>query len=156
MRRIRNCLANEIGEEKAGIGLPAAVQGRVGPAKGVWSLATETYWSKEKLSKEENNSEKQNDRCWIEIRDSQWKYNDRQTLIFPFEVHSIPSIKSSANLGKQLFEVLGDNGVPNEIIKRMLKDQLALGKLLNSFARKLFLDLSLLNYCSRRLFYKLG
>lgn len=34
MRRIRNCLAHEIGEEKAGIGLPAAAQGRVGPAKG--------------------------------------------------------------------------------------------------------------------------
>lgn len=71
--------------------------------------------------------EKQNDRCWIEVRDSQWKYNDRQTATFAFEVHSIPSPKSSANLGKQLFEVLGDNGVSTDIIKRMLKDQLDLG-----------------------------
>lgn len=127
MRKIRNCLARELGEEKVGVGLPAATQGRCGPAKGVWALSPDTSWSREE-SYFKKDSIELDDRCWIEVRESQWKYNDRQTSVFPFEVHSIPSPKSSANLGKQLFEVLCDNGLPNQIIKSMLRTQLDAGK----------------------------
>lgn len=35
---------------------------------------------------------------FIEIRDSQWKFNDRQTATFQFELHSVPSAKTSSTL----------------------------------------------------------
>lgn len=81
--------------------LPGAAQARCGVGKGelasiflfeplftrlpagVWALAPPTYWG---------------ENIWIEIRDSQWKYEDRQTTSFTFEVHSIPISRSSANI----------------------------------------------------------
>lgn len=39
------------------------------------------------------------------MRDSQWKFKDRRTDTFTFELHSVPSGKLGSKLGKQMFEV---------------------------------------------------
>lgn len=85
---------------------------------------------------------------FIEVRDSQWKFNDAQTETFVFELHSIPNgHKDSANLvsesarpindprshsaqllqGKQTFEVLAHCGVPSDVFRTLLREHLEQG-----------------------------
>ncbi|KAL8292331.1 hypothetical protein RQP46_001797 [Phenoliferia psychrophenolica] len=75
----------------------------------VWALAPSNLWR---------------DLRFIEVRDSQFKYNDAQSTIFDFEVLNIPHGKDSANLGKQTFEVLGHAGVPSTVFSDLLKAHL--------------------------------
>ncbi|GAA6051086.1 hypothetical protein JCM3770_004705 [Rhodotorula araucariae] len=89
--------------------VPCVAQGRIGPGKGVWAVAPNTPWS--------------NDR-WIEVRDSQWKFQDSQTQEFAFELHSVPSAGSGSKLGKQMFEVLAHCGVNPATFRAMLRQQI--------------------------------
>ncbi|BGP40958.1 hypothetical protein JCM10449v2_004923 [Rhodotorula kratochvilovae] len=89
--------------------LPCAAQGRIGPGKGVWACAPPTPWSND---------------LWIEVRDSQWKFNDSQTREFTFHLHSVPSGKGAAKIGKQLFEILAHCGVPASAFRAMLRKQI--------------------------------
>ncbi|GAA5881565.1 hypothetical protein JCM1840_003445 [Sporobolomyces johnsonii] len=96
--------------------IPAVAQGRLGPGKGVWAVAPETTWNKGDDPEER----------WIEVRDSQWKFEDKQTSEFTFELHSVPgSGKGSAKIGKQMFEVLAHCGVPPSAFKELLRRQTA-------------------------------
>ncbi|GAA6005518.1 hypothetical protein JCM11491_003670 [Sporobolomyces phaffii] len=93
--------------------IPPVAQGRLGPGKGVWAVAPLSSWN--------SNSP---DERWIEVRDSQWKFEDQQTETFTFELHSIPSKRGeSAKLGKQMFEVLSHCGVPSSVFRDMLRSQ---------------------------------
>ncbi|GAA5948732.1 hypothetical protein JCM3765_004988 [Sporobolomyces pararoseus] len=93
--------------------IPPVAQGRIGPGKGVWGLAPFSSWNS-------NDPEQR----WIEVRDSQWKFEDKRTETFTFELHSVPSTKAqSAKLGKQMFEVLSHCGVPNAVFREMLRNQ---------------------------------
>ncbi|GAA5913034.1 uncharacterized protein JCM6883_000493 [Sporobolomyces salmoneus] len=110
-------IAEKVAEARGAIemkpSLPPVAQGRLGPGKGVWALAPLASWD----------SNQPEDR-WIEVRDSQWKFEDEQTETFTFELHSVPSTKAqSAKLGKQMFEVLSHCGVPNSVFREMLRDQ---------------------------------
>ncbi|GAA6064594.1 hypothetical protein JCM10212_000505 [Sporobolomyces blumeae] len=92
--------------------IPPVAQGRLGPGKGVWAVAPDSAWE----------TSDPRDR-WIEVRDSQWKFEDRQTDSFNFELHSVPNAKGSARLGKQMFEVLSHCGVPPSAFREMLRSQ---------------------------------
>jgi hypothetical protein len=82
---------------------------------GVWTIAPRTSWAGPKD-------------VWIEVRDSQFKFNDAQTSEFVFELHSVPSGgRTSAKLGKQMFEVLVYCGVPASALRAMFKQQIADG-----------------------------
>ncbi|GJN91292.1 hypothetical protein Rhopal_004311-T1 [Rhodotorula paludigena] len=92
--------------------IPAVAQGRIGPGKGVWAVAPQSPWTEA-------------GEVWIEVRDSQWKFKDRQTRTFTFELHSVPSGgKGGSKLGKQMFEVLAHCGVPTSAFRKMLRDQI--------------------------------
>lgn len=59
----------------------------------MWAVAPQSPWTEA-------------GEVWIEVRDSQWKFKDRQTRSFTFELHSVPSGgKGGSKLGKQMFEV---------------------------------------------------
>ncbi|GAA5989972.1 hypothetical protein JCM11641_002932, partial [Rhodosporidiobolus odoratus] len=82
-------IATKLNESRGGevgskVDVPAVAQGRIGGGKGVWAFAPSSHWDE---------GEK-----WIEVRDSQWKFKDRQTTTFTFELHSVPSGKGSAKL----------------------------------------------------------
>jgi hypothetical protein len=104
MEEVHRILVEVKGEGEVGRGLPAAAQGRLGPGKGapsgtltsggqqltrastagVWAIAPDQPWGTSAR--------------FIEVRDSQWKFNDQQIDIFTFELHSTPSAKTSAKL----------------------------------------------------------
>ncbi|KDE07677.1 hypothetical protein MVLG_02137 [Microbotryum lychnidis-dioicae p1A1 Lamole] len=110
MSQIAEKLTAAEGDGRLLRGLPPAAQGRLGPGKGVWTVAPLSPWGTEA--------------SFIEVRDSQWKFDDAQTQRFTFELHSIPSPRDSAKLGKQTFEVLAHCGVPVQIFRELLKKQL--------------------------------
>lgn len=86
-----------------------------GALAGVWTIAPRTSWAGPKD-------------VWIEVRDSQFKFNDAQTNSFVFELHSVPSgVRTSAKLGKQMFEVLVHCGVPASALRAIFKQQIADG-----------------------------
>ncbi|BGP32944.1 hypothetical protein JCM10296v2_004730 [Rhodotorula toruloides] len=96
--------------------MPTVAQGRIGPGKGVWTLAPRTPWNRW-------TAEGDND-IWIEVRDSQREFKDRRTEKFTFELHSVPSGKTGSKLGKQMFEVLAHCGVLTNVFREMLKKQI--------------------------------
>ncbi|SCZ89911.1 BZ3500_MvSof-1268-A1-R1_Chr9g10639 [Microbotryum saponariae] len=110
MSQIAEKLTAAEGDGRLLRGLPPAAQGRLGPGKGVWTVVPLSPWGTEA--------------SFIEVRDSQWKFDDAQTQRFTFELHSIPSPRDSAKLGKQTFEVLAHCGVPVQIFRELLKKQL--------------------------------
>jgi len=103
---------------------------------GVWAIAPLTSWNR-----------KESCEPWIEVRDSQWKFEDQQTNTFTYELHSIPGtrgqsaklvsflymlsfsaesiplIPSQLSQGKQMFEVLAHCGVPTKVFREMLRSQ---------------------------------
>ncbi|GAA5871320.1 hypothetical protein JCM3774_000909 [Rhodotorula dairenensis] len=96
--------------------IPTVAQGRIGPGKGVWAIAPRTSWAGPKD-------------VWIEVRDSQFKFNDAQTSDFVFELHSVPSGgRTSAKLGKQMFEVLTHSGVPASALRAIFRQQIVTGQ----------------------------
>ncbi|BGP25434.1 hypothetical protein JCM10295v2_004359 [Rhodotorula toruloides] len=96
--------------------MPTIAQGRIGPGKGVWTLAPRTPWNRWTAQGDQN--------VWIEVRDSRWKFQDCKTENFTFELHSVPSRKAGSKLGKQMFEVLAHCGVPTQVFRDMLKKQI--------------------------------
>ncbi|GAA5984245.1 hypothetical protein JCM5350_002878 [Sporobolomyces pararoseus] len=118
MKIVAERLAEARGAIEMTPSIPPVAQGRIGPGKGVWALAPFSSWNS-------NDPEQR----WIEVRDSQWKFEDKQTDTFTFELHSIPSIKAqSAKLGKQMFEVLSHCGVPNSVFREMLRNQVQISQ----------------------------
>ncbi|GAA6052001.1 hypothetical protein NBRC10513_002612 [Rhodotorula toruloides] len=96
--------------------MPTVAQGRTGPGKGVWTLAPRTPWNRWTAQSDHD--------IWIEVRDSQWKFKDRRTESFTFELHSLPSGKTGSKLGKRMFEVFAHCGVPTTVFREMLKKQI--------------------------------
>ena len=102
--------------------IPSAFQGRIGGAKGIWfvdTLAEVSY------------REGEDDDLWIEITDSQLKYEaasidslspdvDRVT----FEANSWSRPLSSNHLNFQLLPILYDRGVPRQVFQELLKKDL--------------------------------
>ncbi|GAA5852970.1 hypothetical protein JCM8547_004752 [Rhodosporidiobolus lusitaniae] len=113
MKEVAQMYAAARGSPELGVSVPAVAQGRIGGGKGVWARAPISHGG--------------NDH-WIEIRDCQWKFKDRQTNLFTFDLHSLPSWGGGkSKLGKQLFEVLAHCGVPTDAFRTLLRSQITTG-----------------------------
>ncbi|BGP17070.1 hypothetical protein JCM10213v2_005079 [Rhodosporidiobolus nylandii] len=142
MKELMEHVAASRGTPELKLDVPAVAQGRIGGGKGVWVRAPPFPSN--------------GDKAWIEVRDrrarfssplrpfvpdlasscarSQWKFkmSEMQTKGgLTFELHSIPSGKGSAKLGKQTFEVLSHCGVPTSAFRELLRKQIETG--LDSF-----------------------
>ena len=102
--------------------MPSAFQGRIGGAKGVWMVDA---------SDESLPNSQQGNRYWIEITDSQLKFEghpmdnnfpDRERVTFEVQSHS--KKLSTTSLNFQLMPILEDRGVPYEVFKRLLEEDL--------------------------------
>ena len=100
--------------------MPSAYQGRIGGAKGVWMVDVlgET-------------SPKYHDEIWIEITDSQLKFEghdiDRKRPDLnrvTFEVSKCSKMLASSSLNFQLIPILVDRGVPSDVFTRLLDEDL--------------------------------
>lgn len=120
--RISRAAARDITEALGLDTMPSAFQGRIGGAKGMWMVDA----SDESLP---NNH--QENGYWIEITDSQLKFEghpidnmfpDRERVTF--EVQSYSKKLSTASLNYQLMPILEDRGVPYEVFKRLLEEDL--------------------------------
>lgn len=102
--------------------MPSIFQGRIGGAKGVWMV--------DALGEQPFNSGSRQD-FWIEITDSQLKFEPHpQDAMFPdtarvtFEVIKYSKKLSATTLSFQLMPILEDRGVPYEVLKRLLEEDL--------------------------------
>ena len=102
--------------------IPSVFQGRIGGAKGVWLIDV--------LDEVPNQKDKDGP-LWIEVTDSQLKFEaspidsicpdpDRVT----FEVIAWSKPLSSGHLNYQLLPILQDRGVPREVFKKLLTEDL--------------------------------
>jgi len=57
---------------------------------------------------------------WIEIRDSQHKYTESRNFAFELEIVRWSTPGVSAQIGKQVLQVLSERGVPNEVFTKIL------------------------------------
>ena len=103
--------------------VPSAFQGRIGGAKGMWMV--------DPLNENPSHNQRGND-YWIEITDSQLKFEGHPAdNLFPdckrvtFEVQSYSKRLSTASLNYQLMPILEDRGVPYEVFKRLLEEDLS-------------------------------
>ena len=118
--RISRVAARDITEMLGLDTVPSVFQGRIGGAKGVWMV--------DALNESLRHSSRG---YWIEITDSQLKFegNPKDSL-FPdahnvtFEVHSYSKRISTSRLNFQLMPILADRGVPYEVFKRLLQEDL--------------------------------
>ncbi|KAL6722297.1 hypothetical protein ACLMJK_001404 [Lecanora helva] len=104
--------------------VPSVLQGRIGPAKGVWMVDV--------LDERPSHVARRDGTCpWIEITDSQLKYAphpidalmpDRDRLTF--EVNKTSKKLSPSPLSFQLIPILEDRGVPPMVFERLLRDDL--------------------------------
>ena len=120
--RISRSAARDITEALGLDTVPSAFQGRIGGAKGMWMV--------DALDESLPNSQRENG-YWIEITDSQLKFEGHPTDgLFPdrervtFEVQSYSKKLSTASLNYQLMPILEDRGVPYEVFKRLLEEDL--------------------------------
>ena len=120
--RISRAAARDITEALGLDTVPSAFQGRIGGAKGMWMV--------DALDESLPNSQRENG-YWIEITDSQLKFEGHLTdNLFPdrervtFEVQSYSKKLSTASLNYQLMPILEDRGVPYEVFKRLLEEDL--------------------------------
>ncbi|EMD58693.1 hypothetical protein COCSADRAFT_194603 [Bipolaris sorokiniana ND90Pr] len=96
--------------------LPSAFQGRIGGAKGIWVI------SAEKFTKDTDHLEP-----WIEINESQWKFqppNDQSPYHRTFEVSNYSSTPSPSELHSSFIPILADRGVTKEAISDLMLDSL--------------------------------
>lgn len=118
--RISRAAAKDIKELLGLESIPSVFQGRIGGAKGIWMVDAL------------DESLPQNSRgYWIEITDSQLKFEGhRNDYVFPdehrvtFEVHSYSKKISTSRLNFQLMPILADRGVPYEVFKLLLEEDL--------------------------------
>lgn len=118
--RISRAAARDI-TEALGLGtVPSVFQGRIGGAKGVWMV--------DALNESLRHSSRG---YWIEITDSQLKFEGSpKDSLFPdahnvtFEVHSYSKKIGTSRLNFQLMPILADRGVPYEVFKRLLEEDL--------------------------------
>ena len=103
--------------------IPSVFQGRIGGAKGVWIV--------DSLNEIPNRNDN-DDALWIEITDSQLKFNAQGIdLINPdpdrvtFEVISWSKELASTKLYYQLIPILQDRGVPAHVFKTLLEQDLS-------------------------------
>jgi hypothetical protein len=94
---------------------PSALQGRIGGAKGIWYIEPCRNISGDK---------------WIELRESQIKYNVKRNLNDDIDVHlrtlEILSVvippRTPGALNSQFIRILNNGGVPVEVFLKMVKD----------------------------------
>jgi len=99
--------------------LPSAFQGRIAGAKGMWMLSAEPHTrDPHHLS------------IWIEITDSQLKFETRQDTLKP-QPHSVTFdylkhsfLTGATNLHISFIPILADRGVPSDIITTLIRKQL--------------------------------
>ncbi|KAK7535212.1 RNA dependent RNA polymerase-domain-containing protein, partial [Phyllosticta citribraziliensis] len=94
--------------------LPSTFQGRIGGAKGMWSISAAS------------DTQNPNDReIWIEVTESQRKFwphkDDRDDSLYDpqrltFDLHSITDQASSSKIYLSFFPILLDRGVPGETL----------------------------------------
>ena len=120
--RISRAAAIDITEVLGLDTMPSVFQGRIGGAKGVWMVDA---------TNESLPSNQQGNGYWIEITDSQLKFEGHPTdNLFPdrervtFEVQNWSKKLSAATLNYQLIPILEDRGVPGEVFKRLLEEDL--------------------------------
>ena len=120
--RISRAAAIDITEVLGLDTMPSAFQGRIGGAKGMWMVDA---------LNESLPSNQQGNGYWIEITDSQLKFEGHPSdNLFPdrervtFEVQSWSKKLSAASLNYQLIPILEDRGVPGEVFKRLLEEDL--------------------------------
>jgi hypothetical protein len=111
--------------------IPSAFQGRIGGAKGLWIVSTDTY------SKDPDHLN-----VWIKISDSQLKFQPHpedcpdsyDALRFTFDLCNFSSRPSSSNLHTSYLNIMNDRGVPTDVISRVVTEHL-------DFERSELLDL---------------
>ena len=120
--RISRAAARDISEALGLDTVPSAFQGRICGAKGMWMV--------DALDERLPNSQLGNG-YWIEITDSQLKFEGHPAdNLFPdrervtFEVQTYSTRLSTASLNFQLMPILEDRGVPYEVFKRLLEEDL--------------------------------
>lgn len=102
--------------------LPSAFQGRIGGAKGLWMISAESY------TKESTHTD-----IWIEISESQLKFNphpedmDRSDryydpLRLTFEVSNYSSAPIPSDLHISFIQIMADRGVPKSEIAKFMTD----------------------------------
>lgn len=118
--RISRAAAREIAGILGLTSAPCAYQGRIGGAKGIWFVdALDEVWTQSSRN------------FWIEITDSQFKFEKHQIdILYPdparvtFEVHSYSKPLSSASLNFQLMPILAHQGVPQREFQRLLEEDI--------------------------------
>jgi hypothetical protein len=101
--------------------IPSAFQGRIGGAKGLWIISTDTY------SKDPDHLD-----VWIEISDSQLKFQPHpedlsdsyNALRLTFDLLNFSSRPSSSNLHTSFITIIDDRGVPTDVISRVVTEHL--------------------------------
>ena len=115
--RISRAAANEIAEQLGLTQTPSVFQGRIGGAKGIWMI--------DALDEHLLSSDRD---FWIEIADSQLKFEghpqDEDDLRLTFEVHEYSRKISPSTLNFQFIPILVDRGVPHEVLRRLLQQDL--------------------------------
>lgn len=119
--RISKAAAKGIAEHLGLLQVPCAFQGRLGGAKGMWMVD----------STDEHLVEGEEDEQWIEITDSQLKFEGHpidtsspQINRLTFEVNDFPKRLAPSSLNFQLMPILQNGGVPGVIFEDLLKDDL--------------------------------
>ena len=103
---------------------PSVFQGRIGGAKGVWMI--------DSLDERPAHLVRDDGRVyWIEITESQLKFKPPPIDAFrpdairnTFEVNKYSKKLSSSSISFQLIPILEDRGVPREVFKRLLREDL--------------------------------
>jgi len=102
--------------------LPSAFQGRIGGAKGLWMISTESY-TKDPVHQE----------IWIRISDSQLKFEPHpedlsdttfDPLRLTFEVSNYSSTAAHSELHISFIPIMTDRGVPREVIANYMRERL--------------------------------
>lgn len=114
-------VANMLGMDQA----PSVFQGRIGGAKGVWMV--------DALDERPPRLARADGRVyWIEVTDSQLKFKPhRIDALSPeperitFEVNKYSKKLSASSLSFQLIPILEDRGVPQEVFRQLLREDLS-------------------------------
>ena len=116
-----NAIANMLGMDQA----PSVFQGRIGGAKGVWMV--------DALDERPSRLVRRDGKAyWIEISNSQLKFKPHAVDAFSpdkdritFEVYKFSKKLSSSSLNFQLIPILENRGVPQEVFRRLLREDLS-------------------------------
>ncbi|KAF1939918.1 RNA-directed RNA polymerase 2 [Clathrospora elynae] len=96
--------------------LPSVFQGRIAGAKGLWMVSGES-----------NSKDPEHLKPWIQISDSQWKFNPPNDSLHHhrrFEMSNYSSMPSPSELHISFISILVDRGVPREVIANLMSASL--------------------------------